>query len=577
MKKITLLFLFFGLSAFAQFPEGFEGATFPPTGWSSFIGTNGIGTLQNWTRNTVATEVGAGTASAKIRYENVTGIAEDWLVTPPVAITAANANLTFIERQQYTAAYNSTYSIKVSTTSATDIASFTNVLTYTEAGLGITAFTPRAVDLTAYVGQTVYVAFVMANDDGDNWNIDTVNFSAVPSCNVPSAGTAVIGAGATSATLSWVTGGPANYEIKVQAAGAGVPAIVDGTGVDVIGATTYAATSLTAATAYEFYVRSECTPAFEYSTWAGPFLFTTNLPPLCSTQVSPANAATNVPLVNTATIANGVALAWTAPTSGSVPTGYKIRWGASPATLAVLGTTPNLGVTITGLSYNTTYYWQAQSTNTAGDAAGCEVFSLTTGPSPGFCLNGELYPTATYTPLVLNGTTANQINANAFAGEYANVNVVSGTTYIFESSVDTDFVTIGNTDGSVALAFGVTPLTWTSNVTGVIRYYIHVDNQCGSENVDRTRSITGGGALATNTFDASKLSVYPNPVLDALNISYDKSITEVTVTNLLGQVVLSKLNLGKEAKIDMTSLQAGSYIVKLSSDKEVNSIKVIKN
>ena len=49
MKKITLLFLLFlSFSAFAQFPESFETAV-PPTGWTTFRGANGIGTVQDWT------------------------------------------------------------------------------------------------------------------------------------------------------------------------------------------------------------------------------------------------------------------------------------------------------------------------------------------------------------------------------------------------------------------------------------------------------------------------------------------------------------------------------------------------
>ncbi|NHM02806.1 hypothetical protein G4D72_11880, partial [Flavobacterium sp. KDG-16] len=47
MKKLLLLlFMFAGLSVFGQLTENFEGATFPPTGWTTF--ETGTGTAQSW-------------------------------------------------------------------------------------------------------------------------------------------------------------------------------------------------------------------------------------------------------------------------------------------------------------------------------------------------------------------------------------------------------------------------------------------------------------------------------------------------------------------------------------------------
>ena len=53
MKKITLLLtLCLACTQMATsqiiLTEGFEGPAFPPAGWTSFIGTNGLGTTQNW-------------------------------------------------------------------------------------------------------------------------------------------------------------------------------------------------------------------------------------------------------------------------------------------------------------------------------------------------------------------------------------------------------------------------------------------------------------------------------------------------------------------------------------------------
>jgi hypothetical protein len=195
--------------------------------------------------------------------------------------------------------------------------------------------------------------------------------------------------------------------------------------------------------------------------------------PGCATLTTPANMATNVTLSNPS---NSLTLAWTAPTSGGTPTGYKIRYGTTIAGLTVLGTTANLTVNITGNLANTTYYWQALPTNASGDAVGCAtIFSFTTGAAPAApsatCLDGTLYPATAYTPATCNGTTANTVVSDTYAGEYSNINVVAGQTYRFQSSVATDFIKISTTAAPTAIAAsGTTPVTWTATATEVIRF-----------------------------------------------------------------------------------------------------------
>ncbi len=222
MKKITMLVVFllaFVTESRAQFPEGFEGATFPPAGWTTFIGTNGIGTVQNWQRTTDVANTGA--ASAYVRYENIDpdAVAEDWLVTPQVAITASNSNLSFAQNRQYSDP--TTFTVRVSTTSQSSIASFTTVFTETEADFVDGTFSPVNIDLSAYIGQSVYVAFVMSQDNGDNWYIDDVNFGTLviaPDCaSNPTPADAAVDVPVGDVPFSWTapaTGGtPDSYDM----------------------------------------------------------------------------------------------------------------------------------------------------------------------------------------------------------------------------------------------------------------------------------------------------------------------------------------------------------------------------
>lgn len=110
-------------------------------------------------------------------------------------------------------------------------------------------------------------------------------------------------------------------------------------------------------------------------------------------------------------------------------------------------------------------------------------------PDPG-CLTGTQWPTATYTPLCVG--VDEPIVTNGWAGEYSVVSVTSGTEYIFSSSVATDFITIGNETGTEVLGYGTGSVTWTSTVTGNVRFYTHLDEACGEEDVNRTRLIQCG-------------------------------------------------------------------------------------
>jgi len=90
---------------------------------------------------------------------------------------------------------------------------------------------------------------------------------------------------------------------------------------------------------------------------------------------------------------------------------------------------------------------------------------------------------------------------------------------------------------------------------------------------DYTVSVT---ALATNSFNASQFAYYPNPVKNTLNLSYNKNISDVKVLNLLGQEVIVRSINATQGQVDMSNLSTGTYIVKVTADNAVQTIKVVK-
>ena len=82
------------------------------------------------------------------------------------------------------------------------------------------------------------------------------------------------------------------------------------------------------------------------------------------------------------------------------------------------------------------------------------------------------------------------------------------------------------------------------------------------------------GDTATSIADAviDGFSMYPNPVIDVLNLKANTNIDAVSIYNMLGQKVIQTTN----TQIDMSALQSGSYIVKVKAGEQVGAYNFIK-
>jgi GEVED domain/Secretion system C-terminal sorting domain/Pregnancy-associated plasma protein-A len=82
--------------------------------------------------------------------------------------------------------------------------------------------------------------------------------------------------------------------------------------------------------------------------------------------------------------------------------------------------------------------------------------------------------------------------------------------------------------------------------------------------------------LATENFDFSTLKVYPNPTANIVNIDFDKNIEEISVTNILGQTVLSKSINQSKTSIDLSNFAPATYFVKITTDGNSKMIKIVR-
>lgn len=218
---LLLCLLIGGLQpAFAQLSEGFEGS-FPPPGWT--VLDNGAGLTNEWEKS--ALNPNSGIAHAYVRFSNSTSaLAEDWLVTPKLFPDVGDNTLTFYATDDFATNYGSSYTVRVSTTSPSDLGSFTTIATYQETDFTNDVYQQFSVDLSDYDEQEIYVAFVLQNTKGDSFFLDDVEgpeealITMSPNCDAnlispTSGGTDV----EIDATLKWspASGDPSSYKLQI--------------------------------------------------------------------------------------------------------------------------------------------------------------------------------------------------------------------------------------------------------------------------------------------------------------------------------------------------------------------------
>lgn len=195
-----LLFINIENSSGQLISEDFEGS-FPPVGW--LVDQNNCGDQVYWWQTDGEYDVCNGDKSALILGSDIIcGVAEDWLITPQLAPTNDNHIFSFLAHQSYYQEHGSIYTLRVSTTSATDLNNFSVFYTWDESQMP-TNCTMMNFDFSAYIGDSVYIAFVMENDAGDNWIIDDVSGLPLVGNCYPPTGLETFDVISTSAGLRW--------------------------------------------------------------------------------------------------------------------------------------------------------------------------------------------------------------------------------------------------------------------------------------------------------------------------------------------------------------------------------------
>jgi len=239
----------------------------------------------------------------------------------------------------------------------------------------------------------------------------------------------------------------------------------------------------------------------------------------------------------------------------------------------------------------------------AGQCATTQILSVTITPQtvPDFAeiapiCSGSAVPTlelvspngvtGTWTPAAISNTEGGNYLFTPDSGQCAAVQTL--TVAVTQNPAPEGVAVQDFTTGQTLADFAVTGegVQWYDAATGgnllpettlIVSGTVYFASQtiADCESINRLQ-ITAGVNLGNTVFDMHKLRYYPNPVTDVITLEYNKTISSITVYNLLGQKVITKEPNISNTQLNMSSLPAGSYIIRISSGNEYGTIKIIK-
>lgn len=267
-KKIyTILGLAAVLNLNAQiFSAGFENNNGTPLSQFKTINADGL-TVPEWAEiqefNTEAWIQFYDGYDNKIAfstsYYSTEGQANDWLITPAITIPNTGTPTLYWKGKSYDLEYTDSYAVKISETN-NNMESFTT-LTQIDAEQPFD-YASHNLDLSAYKGKTVYLAFVNNTNSGTYLALDDLYISQSADCVMPSLnGFEVSNLKPNAVTINWTaTDGISNYDTGLTT----FDTSVSSKGVTSL--TTKIFDNLQAGKRYQFFLKNaDCG-----SGWAGP-------------------------------------------------------------------------------------------------------------------------------------------------------------------------------------------------------------------------------------------------------------------------------------------------------------------
>jgi Pregnancy-associated plasma protein-A/Secretion system C-terminal sorting domain/Fibronectin type III domain len=386
----------------------------------------------------------------------------------------------------------------------------------------------------------------------------------------------------TSATVSWsVASGASNYSLDYRVLGATTWTTLTVTGVSQI------LTGLTATTAYEYRVKTNCATSASAYTTASTF-----------TTTSPTTATCAVPTnVSAASITSaGATISWTAASGASnYSLDYRVSGAATWTTLTVTGVSQAL----TGLAASTTYDYRvktncATSASAYTTASTFATLSTSTTCSDIYESNNTLATAVAApvnTPIQAIISSSSDNDYFSFSNTAASPNIkVTLTNIPTGKDYDLRLYNSAGTNVKSSLLSGTTSEKILYNAAPVGTYRVRVLPYLGF-NATACYSLTISVGNTTFTREIEELDtpfeevkITPNPVADVLNIEWHAEAdapATIRLFDLTGrEMKCIEKHMSKEVtmvQMDVRTVQNGMYIVTLQQGETLQTKKVVVN
>jgi len=540
MKKTLLLLTLLPLLSFSQnyFGEDFETITDLTTaGWTLYNDTNtpqgGYATIITDAWNIVGwtAEAGNNTASTTSWFTPA-ATADRWLVSPAIALPAgANASLTFKIRSHDDGNFADGYTLKISTTGTAKADLSTDLLTVPNAPNDIIAnVATTTVDLSAYNGQTIYLAWVNTFNDGNLLSVDDISVDG--GCGGVANLTFDTFTSST-ADISWDNTGDFQIEygeFPYAQGGAGTIATVTA-------GNAYNFTSLSAGTSYNVFVRQDCGGG-TFGGWSEVLIGTTPDP----ISIFPYDEGFE-PDANQALLLNlGISF-------------------AGPGTWNFGGDDLTDGDTTNDFAYEGTNYFFANNTSATTDADAW----MYVGPFA--LMDNEEYVFSFW-----------QRNFQASSATIPNKDLEVAVATTTDNTTDTVILTLDNLDN---IDYVPHEAMYTAPTGGNYYFGFH-DKSSFLASATAANSIiidalSISSNLSVDDFNKISTSIYPNPTSREFTIDFsdfsDTSNINITVSDLNGRLI-------KRFKVqdsyDISGLSSGTYILNISDGSSYFVQKLVK-
>lgn len=537
MKKVLLfvaaIFAVVALNAQTYLlQESFDAGSLP-TGWIT-LDQDGDGytwDAESPVSNGFAPYAGAGCISSASYVNNVGALTPDnWLITPALNIpTGESTVISWWVAGQDPNFCAEHYEVLVST-SGTAASDFNTTPIYEETvATGRDDYQNRIVDLSAYAGQTIYIAFVHNETTDMFWlNLDEVSVYSISGATIMVGSTALdfgnVVTGREAVLSTSVTGVGLNAAVSVSTT---APYSVSSDG------TTFGTTASIPATGGTLYVK------------------------FAPTAVGAANGTVTLTSddANTTIALSGNGFECTAITTFP----YTCTFAEDDATLScweIIDVNGDANVegedqgtwNFTGSGWSSDNDGVAQYFYSEANAADDWLISpefLGTGLSASFdyLVRGSSYPEEFSVYVIAPGQTYTNATEVIPAQNYTNTDFVQHTI---------DLSAYDNQNIRIAIH-----ATSDANMYGIV-----IDNFVVSATTD----------IAENINNA--ISIYPNPATSILNVNAN-GYNEVQIINMLGQVVYNT-TMNDNAQINVRNLNDGVYFVRLNGANGTTTQKFIK-